>query len=340
MRILIVGNGSIGKRHLSIARSLFPTSTIKVFQHSNDNIIPATSNGLIKTLKEAIDFSPNIAVIANPAPFHIRIALALTEIGAHLLVEKPLSNSISDVELLIKTCNQLGLKLAVGYNLRFSPSLIEFRRLLNSGAVGKIYSVSCEGGQFLPSWRPEKDYRNTVSANKSLGGGVLLELSHEIDYLYWIFGEIKWIKATLSKQSNLDIDVEDTAILTMGISSSNFDREILCNVNLDFVRHDPARSCTVIGENGTVKWDGLKGNINLFSRSSEIWSEIYSHSPQRDETYIAEWKNFLSAIDCNNEPLVTGEDGLKVLHAISAARESALNGTQIYIGTFNKKKAT
>ena len=98
--------------------------------------------------------------------------------------------------------------LAIGYNLRFLSSLQKFKSILDDKIIGDVWSVRSEVGQFLPSWRPNSDYRKGVSAQYALGGGVLLELSHDIDYLRWIFGEVAWVQAVLAQQSDLEIDVE------------------------------------------------------------------------------------------------------------------------------------
>jgi predicted dehydrogenase len=106
----------------------------------------------------------------------------------------------------------------VGYNLRFMKSLKKFREILKKNTIGKILSIRSEVGSYLPSWRPDSDYKKSVSAIKKLGGGVLLELSHDIDYLVWLFGNVKWVSSTIHRQSNLKIDTEDTAHITLCLS--------------------------------------------------------------------------------------------------------------------------
>ena len=189
-RILIVGLGSAGTRHLRLARELFPDSQIKVLQHRTQSTIPQFSDGCFLTMVEAIQFAPQIAIIANPSTFHVNVAQELAQAEIHLLIEKPLSSSLEGVARLIETCKDRKSILMIGYNLRFSPSLQHFRKLLGEGIISSLLSVRCEVGQYLPSWRPESDYRQGVSAKKELGGGALLELSHEIDYIQWIFGKI------------------------------------------------------------------------------------------------------------------------------------------------------
>lgn len=323
-RILIVGHGSIGRRHLRLARQFFPDADIRVLRHQRANEVPAFSNGLFFNLKEAIEFHPELAVIAGPSPFHIHIAQALAKAGSHLLIEKPLSNSLDGAKDLIEICKDLKRVLAVGYNLRFSPSLQYFRKIIRESVlIGGALSFRCEAGQYLPSWRPEADYTRSVSASKNLGGGVLLELSHEIDYLNWIFGSAVWVKASLSRQSNLMIDVEDTAHLTLCYRPSGELKDLIGTVSLDFIRHDTTRMCWVIGETGTLRWNGVTNEVHLFESQSNEWRLLFGAPQQRDESYILEWENFIECIAANKKPLVTGDDGLRVLEVIESSRESS-----------------
>ena len=328
-RIIIAGLGSIGKRHLRLVRNLLPKADIRVLRHQATSEVPEFSNGCFSSIDEAIAFAPQISVIASPAPFHIATAQALAEMGVHLLIEKPLSASLNGVMQLLETCQKQGTVLLTGYNLRFLPSLQRFRDLLGEGVVGKVLSVRCEIGQYLPSWRPDNDYRQGVSARRELGGGALLELSHELDYLRWIFGEVDWVKATLCCQSSLEIDVEDTAHLTLGFVQINDGHQLIGTVNLDFVRHDTTRLCTAIGEKGSLRLNGLTGEVALYEAGAKEWRELFSHPHQRDDSYLAEWQNFIACVTEHKTPLITGEDGLKVLQIIEAARHSATSGGQM-----------
>jgi len=327
-RVLIVGSGSIGLRHLQIVRDLIPSATIKFLHHKTTNAKIPFSDGHFVRLKDAIEFNPEIAVIANPAPFHLEVTKALHKIGAHVLVEKPLAESNEGVLELVDLAQSRKSILTVGYNLRFSPSLIKFRELVNENMIGKVVSVRCETGQYLPYWRPSARYQETVSAKSNLGGGVLLELSHEIDYLTWIFGQIDWVRATLSKQSDLEIDVEDTAHLVLGFVSDNFKSQNIGTVNLDFVRHDVRRECTAIGESGSLRWNGIKGTVELTNGGDLEPVTVYSHAPIKDETYIAQWRDFLACIENGQSPRVTVQEALNVLDVIATIRASAKTGIQ------------
>jgi predicted dehydrogenase len=287
----------------------------------------------MSSLNDALAFAPQAAVIASPSTHHMLTATPLAEIGAHLLVEKPLAASLNGVEQLLTTCAAKKLVLMTAYNLRFLPSLQEYRMLIQSGRIGKVISVRCEIGQYLPSWRPGSDYRHSVSASRALGGGVLLELSHEIDYLRWIFGEVAWVKASLIKQSNLEIDVEDTAHLILGFVADTEGRKLIVNLNMDLVRHDTTRQCLAIGEHGSLRWNGLTGVVELFPAGGTVWERVFEHTPQRDESYTAEWQHFLACIRDDVAPLISGQDGLKALNIIEAARGSAAGKDAILVAT-------
>jgi len=330
--VLVVGLGSAGRRHVGIIKELFPDINIVVLRHRQCDKNDIDALGLYKcvtSIDKAIETNPQAAIIANPATKHIGVAEKLAHNGIHLLIEKPISDSSMGVQALINICNQNNVILMTGYNLRFLPSLIEFKKQLQAKKIGDIYLVRSEVGQYLPSWRPESDYNNGVSANKSLGGGVLLELSHEIDYLSWIFGPIKWVKSHVSKQSDLDIDVEDSANIILGFKSTD-GRELTASLNMDFIRHDTTRKCFVIGEKGTLLWNGINGQVMFFKKSGTQWDELYSSKLEREYTYKEEIKSFFLSVETITIPSISGQDGLEVVKIIENIKESSNNNSMVF----------
>lgn len=323
-RVLVVGFGSIGRRHVRLVRELIPTIQVVVLRHrtcpdSNDSGV----DHCVTRLDKALQLRPQAAVIANPASEHLHVALPLAHAGVHLLIEKPISKSVDHVSELIDTCRARDIALMVGYNLRFLPSLQLLREALQSKRIGRILSVRAEIGQFLPSWRPDSDYRLGVSARAELGGGVLLELSHEIDYLRWLFGEVVWVSAVQRKLGDLDIDVEDTAHLILGFEPQDGNTPVVASLNMDFNRHDTTRTCTVIGKTGTLRWDAVAGSVEMFEQGGNAWKTLFAQKPQQDESYRAEWRHFLTCIAEGARPVVSGDDGLAVLKIVEAARRSS-----------------
>jgi predicted dehydrogenase len=327
-KILVVGSGSIAQRHLALAKSLVPDAEIKILSIHGKSAID--SRFLISNKKDALDFNPSIAVIANPSSMHLSIAKPLAVSGVHMLIEKPISNDLSGVHEFINECKKSNSVLMVGYNLRFSDSLNYFKNEIEKNRIGLPLIVKSEVGSFLPKWRAEADYKNSVSAKRNLGGGVLLELSHEIDYLEWIFGSIQWVRATVMRQSSLMIDVEDSAVLTFGIENSS-NANLIATLNMDFIRHDYVRNCVVVGELGSLKWDGIKQEVSAFEKDAKDWKVLFNSRKSIADTYMEEWKDFLHCIETGASPRVSGMDGLKTLQVIETIRLSAPSGQQTMV---------
>jgi predicted dehydrogenase len=322
VRLLIVGLGSIGSRHLRTARAVASDAELAVLRRRCEGV-PEGAVACFTDLGEALAFGPRAAVIATPATRHLEAALPLAEAGVHLLVEKPIADGPDGVADLVRLCERRGVTLMTGYNLRFTPALRRLRARLDEGVVGRVLSVRAEVGQYLPTWRPGRDYRDGVSARRDLGGGVLLELSHEIDYVRWLFGEVRRVQAVVRRQSDLEIDVEDTAHLLLGIDSRHdVGHEIVANVSLDFIRHDATRRCTVIGETGTLRWTHAGGLVEHYPAGGG-WRELDRVAPGPDAGYTAEWEHFLECVRDGGRPLVDGADGLAVLAVVDAARRAA-----------------
>jgi predicted dehydrogenase len=322
-KVLVVGYGSIGKRHLKIVRLLLPEADIRVLTRVEPDYLEQGASGYFTDMQQALDFAPDIVVIANPASFHIQSALPFARSGANLLIEKPLAAHWNDMDEFRRVRDETGIAVLTGYNLRHLPSLNFFRDSIQQGVAGDIFSVRCEVGQYLPGWRPHADYRQSVSALKSLGGGVLLELSHELDYLTWLFGDAVWINAWLGQLSHLEIDVEDTAHITLGFEKAGVSKQIVASVNMDFMRHDATRSCVVIGERGTLKWDGIEHSVEFFAHGAETWRILHKQKPDRDESYINEWRYFIDCVLNKKQAVPSFEDGQKILRLVDAARKSA-----------------
>ena len=325
-RVLVVGRGSMGMRYLRLLRTLSPDTELLSLGARAETERPKLDGvAVVPSLDDALNRGLDAAIIASPSVHHLDTALPLARRGVHLLVEKPISDSAERVPSLIAECEDNGAALLVGYNLRYSGSLRYFAKQLHDGAVGRPLSVRAEVGQYLPEWRPG-DYRHSVSAQARLGGGVLLELSHEVDYLRWLFGDVDWVSAACARQSSLDIDVEDTAHLLLGFRGQ---QAVLANLSMDFVRRDKTRSCTVVGELGSLRWDALAATVELFSEGESEWKCLFTEQPMPDATYIAQLEHFMGCVHDGVRPEVSGEDGLSVMRVLDAARSSSRTGARV-----------
>ena len=325
MRALIVSLGSIGRRHLANLRRLEPDVDITVLRRRESSLegVPEGADRVVYVLEDALRTKPEVALIASPASRHIETARRLAQEGVHLFIEKPLSNSLAGVDDLIAECRNRGLVLMVGYNLRFCRSLQMLRAALMEGRIGKLLAVRAEVGQYLPDWRPRVDYRKSVSANGSLGGGVVLELSHEIDYVRWIAGEFRAVSARLARVSSLEIDVEDTAEITGDLCLGG-----LVHMHLDMVQRVATRTCRLIGSEGVLEWDGVRHRVGIRTPGDREWQNVWSADSGYDgnESYLDELRHFLGCIREHKSPVITGEDGQHVVEIALAARRSSMEG--------------
>jgi predicted dehydrogenase len=322
MRALVVSLGSIARRHIRNLKGLMPDIEIAIWRQHSKGV---SDLGELDTMIEHIFFDisevrswhPQVALITNPASMHIETGIDLAKDGCHLFVEKPLSDSLKGVDEFITLCREQSVTLMIGYNFRFCRSLQALRQAIVEGKIGRVLALRAEVGQYLPSWRPGENYRKTVSANRDLGGGVLLELSHEIDYVRWLVGEVDLVAAQVGQLSDLDIDVEDTAELIFRANSG-----AIASIHLNMVQSPPMRTCRVIGTEGTLEWDGINHRVRLGTRTMDGWSDIVAaNSIDPNEMYIEELRHFLACVKEKATPVVGGDDGLRVLELIRAAKE-------------------
>lgn len=322
-RILICGDGSIGSRHLKIVKRLYPYVEILVMRRKDRQKPKIPGVQTTSCLSDILAFNPHLSIIANPSSKHVKYLLKLINNGSHILVEKPISNILLDKIQVLAAVETNKVYCHVGYNLRFLPSLVKFRQLIKKQIIGQVTSLRVNAGHSLQQWR-DADYRKSVSALKSLGGGVMLELSHEIDYLQWIFGNCRWVRAWTGKTSNLDVNTEDTAIMQLGFEHKPH-QKLVANVCLDFTRMDPTRECVAIGTNGTLHWDGIANLVKRFCPRGQYWSEYKCKENYEDLTYEAQLRQVFKDIAKGKKPMVSAEDGFRTVEIIEYARKSSKN---------------
>lgn len=326
--ILIIGYGSIGNRHHRVLRRLYPNANIRVLTRKSAEKLEDKTL-FFDNAKDALEFKPDILAITNPASMHIDTGLNFIDKCKVILIEKPLSINVKESERLINKFGDQCNKVMIGYNLRFEKSLEFYRKLIEKEVIGKPLFFECRVGQFLPTWRNNIDYRDSVSGKNSLGGGVCLELSHEIDYVSWILGKIIWVMADIKKQSQLEIDVEDTAMIIAGLSLKNNQKEIRGIISLDFIRKETVREFVVVGENGTLKWDGVRKAVDIYEKNS--WNTLYINNEEVDAPYMYEWMTLIDAVAGNKPSPISIAEGYEVMRVVDSIKESSANGKKIFL---------
>ena len=315
-KILIVGSGSAGFRHYNYAKKLFKDGQVEVFsQHST----PLFATNHIKDLQTAIDFHADLVIIANAAVNHLKLFSLLVKSDQLCVIEKPLSSNLSDLEKFKISIFAELQNVMIAYQLRFSQSLLALKKQIESEEIGKILYARIQVGQYLPDWRSEVDYRQGVSARADLGGGVLNELSHEIDLLHWIFGNPRLIFSNFEKRSSLEIDVEDCAEFISKHSQLDHDHSWSVHVQLDMVRRDPVRMLEVVGQSGTLLWDGLAGELKKYDCEKNCWSTLVKDVSSPHELFWDEVKNFVVT---KKHRGATFQESISVLKFIEQIRSS------------------
>ena len=316
-RVVIVGLGSIGRRHLRLIKELRPGIEITLVRSGKGDKWPeeTLASHVVDSIEAALDSFPDAAIISSPANVHLEQAMAFAEAGVHLLVEKPLSVSAEGVDRLLEVARQSRIHGLVGYVLRYDPAARLFKEYLQKAEIGGLIWVRVECGSFLPEWRPGVDYRHTVSARKALGGGVLLELSHEFDYLTWFFGNPVMLIGQMSRSGLLDIDVEDQVDMLLTCADG-----LVVSVHLDFVRCHSTRECVVQTTKGQLIWNAIGKRVIWQPKVGEPTVRHFNFNG--DYIYRDQLRHLLACVEEGEAPVVTLEDGANVMRVIDAARRS------------------
>jgi predicted dehydrogenase len=215
--------------------------------------------------------------------------------------------------------------LLVGFQFRFHPGLQKVADLLKVGAIGRPLSVRAHWGEYLPGWHPWEDYRQGYSARADLGGGVVLTLSHPLDYLRWLLGEVQALWAFTGRLGDLHISVEDTAEIGLQFGSVlPFENGVLGSLHLDYNQQPPSHHLEIIGAQGMLRWDNADGGVALFRSSTQSW-EYFPAPPgfERNHLFLDEMRHFLAVVRRTEQPVCTLEDGLQALNLALAAIKSA-----------------
>jgi predicted dehydrogenase len=268
---------------------------------------------------------PDAALVCTPPSTHLPLAKLALEAGCHVFVEKPLSHDLSGIKDIAKLASRKKLIVSIGYNMRFNRSLMKVKEMVSQGTIGKPLSARLIFGQYLPTWRPWQDYRKSYTASKSLGGGIILDGSHEVDYARWLFGEASEICCMAKKVSDLDVETEDVAEMNI-----MFKGGAIVNIHLDFIRQDYARKCEIVGEKGTISWDYSKGSVVLYDADKKA-TEVLDLSDDPNAMYVNEMRHFIGCIKGGKKPLVNLEEGEKSLALALKAKESAESGKTIKV---------
>jgi len=325
--ILIVGYGSIGKRHF---KNISKISNAKIVVLTKQkNLIELEKNGIcvVNSLKEALSHKPDVGFVTNETSFHVDTAIKLANNGMNLFLEKPLSHSMKNVNKLQKIIKKKKLITQIGCHMRFHPCIKKIKNILEKKSLGRIISVDIESSSYLPDWHPYEDYRFGYAARDDLGGGISLTSIHEIDLLYWFFGMPQKVFSIIGKFSDLKVKTDDLSVMTFLLKN-----KIVGEVHLDYFQRPDFKSCKIKGTKGTLYWNSTSNELKIFSHRTQKWKSLLKiKNFEKNLMYVNEIKYFFNSLKNKHETMNNIDDGINTLQIILNAKKSSKFGKLVTI---------
>jgi predicted dehydrogenase len=315
---LVIGAGSIGRRHI---QCLYDLGVQNVYISDPSQEIRTKTCGLFNIRKsfecvdDAIQRRYDGVIVAVPNHLHAEIACKVIEAKMDLMLEKPIEINLESALKIKKAVEANNVICHIAYCFRFNPGLQDIFKILQSNRLGKVYSADIISAYYLPDWRPGADYRMTYSAQRSQGGGVCLDLSHQYDYFRWLFGEAKEILSVTKKVSDLEIDVEDvseTIIVT--------EKDVIGRVHLDYLSRAQRHRLFVYAREGVLEYDFIKGQLSV-TTAGEEFTQLKQYSTDRNVIYRNQLRHFMDCVRERKQPLVPPNDAIKTLELALEARQ-------------------
>jgi predicted dehydrogenase len=336
MKFLIAGLGSIGRRHFRNLIALGEKDILLLRTRKATLPDDELAGYPVETdLKESLEkHHPDAVIVANPTSMHLDVAIPAAEAGCHILLEKPVSHSLEGLDILQQAAQKSGSKILVGFQFRYHPTLNKARELIQTGALGKVLTVHAHWGEYLPQWHPWEDYRQSYASRADLGGGVIVTLTHPLDYLHYLLGDIDSLWSFNGHISPLEVDVEDVAEIGLKFASG-----AVGGVHINYFQRPPVHRLEIVGMRGTLRWDNADAILHFQRMPASFGSfsdqppapEIETFLPpdgfERNQLFLAQTRHFIEIVRGASEPVCTLEDGIMALRLAQAAYASQRSGT-------------
>lgn len=313
MKTLFIGCGSIGLRHIKLLKDAYPDIELIAYRTSykNEDLLKTMGVRTFRSLKEALAEKPDCAFVTNPSSMHVGATIKIMDDVKYIFIEKPISTNLQNIHKLQKASKN-GNVFLVGYVLRHHPVLLKVKELLGKGVLGKIVSAEASVGKYLPEWRTGISYDDSHTAKNELSGGILFELSHELDYVHWLLGMPSKVFCTMGKFSDLPIETEDMAEIILQY------KDKIARVHLDYLQKKAQRTGKIVGTKGTLSFDLLSNTI-IINTTGE---EILNFPDGLNKAFASQLSHFLDLLHKKGKPLVPLEEGIKTLRIALAAKQS------------------
>ena len=322
MRALVIGTGSIGRRHVAGLRALDRALELALVRDDarEDDFSRAAGARLFGNVEEALAWQPDLAVIATPSDRHQEALMPLLEGGVATFVEKPVVVARPHLEALERLTETRPLPATqVGCVLRFLPAVALLKEWLEEGRCGNLVRARFEAGQYLPDWRPGQDYRRSYSADAARGGGVLFDLVHELDLAVFLLGEVALHHAVAARQSALELACEDAALLALRTPAG-----ALVSVELDYVSRKAVRRIDLVGDEATLRLDFIARSLERIGPDGVV--DSHCEGFDIDAAYRTELAELIEAQRSGTPTRLPLREGLRATRLAIEAAEMARGG--------------
>lgn len=323
LSVLVVGGGSVGKRHLGNLHGLgiARLAAVDPREDRRREVADQFPGCMVFELEEHAYGAGryDVVVVANPPAFHVRSGHAAIEAGAHLLMEKSISDSVDGVGQMLALADAARRNVGVCYMYRFFDTIQYIKQLLEEGQLGKVYSMQTVFSEYLPGWHPWEKPSEWYAGQAALGGSELLDENHTVDYARWFFGDIDLVSGVVGRLGEVTVDADDFAEFTCHHRSG-----VITQIHQDALGRRPRKDIWITGERGTVFWDSyMGGNRVEWFKADANRTEIFHGRTSRNDAFFEHLRDFLCSIVEGTQPLITGWDALETLRVCAAARRSS-----------------
>ncbi len=322
MKFICIGAGSIGKRHIRNLISIgVSPSEITAVDPREDRLQEVTNIGVKATYSNLetalVSGSFDAGIICSPTNLHISQGITLAQKGIHILMEKPLADNLEDIDKFKDTIEKNNVVVLMAYIFRFSPLTLKVKELIKNQAVGKVLFVRGEFSEYLPDWHPYEDYRSFYMAEKKQGGGSILDQSHIMDLIHFLFGGFKSVYALNGNLSSLEVNSDDFSELTVTLKNG-----IVASIHTDMFGRDHKKELEIKGEKGNIYWNSGDNKVTHYCSEKKITSVYQKFSSDFNLNYIDELKHFIRCCKGSESPLASLQDGIETMELILAAYKS------------------
>jgi predicted dehydrogenase len=326
--ILIIGSGSVGKRHArNLAALGCRISCVDPRAERRAELAAETPVvGAYATAEEALKAGELYGVVvASPTAYHPANTIAALEAKLPVLLEKPVAKTAAEAKSMLAAEKRTGVPVLLGYTWRWWPPLRRLRALLEEKTIGTVRHVQFHMSAHLADWHPWEPYQEFFMASAAQGGGALLDESHWIDLMVWLFGKPQQLIGRVEKISDLDIDADDNVDVLAA-----YENGLRVSLHLDLYGRPHEKFIRFIGEGGTLMWSADPNRIVFSSDAAQNWQEqIFAN--ERNDMFVEVAKEFLEVVAGRAEPSCTLAEGVGVMELIEAVRSSSKDGRAVVI---------